>query len=63
MQVNLTYTRAHLVPWRLCCCYICAVGMFLMRRGLVMQIVTCSTHRPLSLTEVINLGPKHQPVQ
>ena len=39
MQVNLTYTRAHLVPWRLCCCYICAVKMFLIWRGLVMPFV------------------------
>ena len=65
MQVNLIHTGAHPVPWQLCCCCscICAVGMFLMRRGLVMQVVTCSTHRPLSLMEVFNLGPKHQPVQ
>ena len=31
--------------------------------GPVMQVVTCSTHRPLSLMEVSNLGPKHRPVQ
>ena len=33
MQVNLICTRAHLVSRHFCCCYICAVGMFLMRRG------------------------------
>ena len=60
MQVTLIHARAHVVPWRLCCCYICAVGKSLMRRDLVMQGLTCSTHRPL---EVFNLGPKHQPAQ
>ena len=63
MQVKLIHTRAHLVPRRLCCCYICAVGMFLMRWGLVMQVTTCSTHRLRGLMEVFNLGPKHRPVQ
>ena len=64
MQVNLIHTRAHPVPRQTCCCccYICAVGIFLMRRGLVTQVVARSTHRPLSLMEVFNLGPKHRPV-
>ena len=44
IQVN----RAHSVPWQLCCCYIHAAEMFLMKRGLVMQVVMCSTHRSLS---------------